>query len=382
MPRHAIRVEVESKNVTSNDRNAAHASGSTSDAIIASLNQPSAFQVVGYLWLGVPAPLYPLADSEIRKDKTLTEILDRIKSLEGKIDSLSIRAPFPATTQETAPSNVSASAALPPGTPGLVSSLDTSIFHSPFTPTAAPGNENHYKYVSSVHEMLGWPIVQQVLESVRPKTGLDLSTISRDGPAMVLGLHDHNQPLPVDSTGSLSQNQPLSFPVQGSGVTSLTIPSLTWDTMQRLGKAYFDTFNLMYPIVDRQLFLSVTMPSVFNEGFNERMPSTIALLIYALGEAAIAGTQGSPIHVSNGRPSGMKGGTATQPPGLTLFNEARKRMGFNLTDCSLGNVQIFALAGYGSNSSLRESCLLTDVVACIMERAVTIWYVFLGAENR
>lgn len=33
-----------------------------------------------------------------------------------------------------------------------------------------------------------------------------------------------------------------------------------------------------------------------------------------------------------------------RPPGLLFFNEARKRMGFNLTECSLENVQIFALA--------------------------------------
>jgi len=303
------------------------------------------------MWFGNRVNGYPLANDECRKDKTLAEILDRIKSLEGKIDNLNIRTSFSATSQETDPPSERPSTA-PLSVPhGLGSLLGTSIF-LPSAPTPAPGSEDHYKYVSSVHEMLSWPAVQQALELARPKTGLDPSAIARDGPAMILGLHDHSRRLPVGNTAPLDRDQSLSFPVQGPDTSSLTIQSLTWDTMQRLSKAYFDTFNLMYPILDRQSFVSSTMSLVSNEGFNEGMASTIALLICALGEVAIAGTQGIPIHVSNGRPSGMKGGTTTQPPGLGLFNEARRRMGFNLTACSLENVQIFALAGYDSNTPI------------------------------
>lgn len=118
--------------------------------------------------------------------------------------------------------------------------------------------------------------------------------------------------------------------------------------MQRLSKAYFDTFNLLFPILDRQFFMSDTLPSLFNRGFGQGITSTIAFLVFALGEVAIAGTEGLPIHVHshNGRPSGIRGGSKGEPPGLDLFNEARKRMGFNLTECSLENVQIFALARY------------------------------------
>lgn len=322
-----------------------------------STDQVSSRSLKTYLWFRNRVNGHPLANDERRKDKTLAEILDRIKSLEGKIDDLNIRNSFSATSQETDPLSERPSTAPLSVSHGFGSSLGTSIF-LPSAPTTAPGSEDHYKYVSSVHEMLTWPAVQQVLELARPKTGLDLSAIARDGPAMILGLHDHSRRLPVGNTASLSHDQSLSFPPQGPDVSSLTIQSLTWETMQRLSKAYFDTFNLMYPILDQQSFVSSTMSLVFNEGFNEGMASTIALLICALGEVAIAGTQGIPIYVSNGRPSGMKGGTRTQPPGLGLFNEARRRMGFNLTACSLENVQIFALAGYDSNLPVPH-CLLT-----------------------
>jgi hypothetical protein len=118
-----------------------------------------------------------------------------------------------------------------------------------------------------------------------------------------------------------------------------------WETMQRLSRAYFDSFNLLFPIVDRHAFVSEILPVVGQNGFTENMASTVALLVFALGELAIAGSQGIPIRVYNGRPSGIKGGTPTEPPGLVLFNEARRRTGFNLTECSIENVQIFALAG-------------------------------------
>lgn len=132
----------------------------------------------------------------------------------------------------------------------------------------------------------------------------------------------------------------------GSALTALpiTMSDLNWDTMQRLSKAYFDSFNLLCPVLDRHSFLSSTLPSVFSEGFSQDMASTIAFLVFALGEVALTGSSGPPVHANNGRPSGVKGGSKDIPPGLDFFNEARKRMGFNLTDCSIENVQIFLLA--------------------------------------
>jgi hypothetical protein len=72
--------------------------------------------------------------------------------------------------------------------------------------------------------------------------------------------------------------------------------------------------------------------------------SVTALLVFALGEVAIEGSRGQPIEEEGGRPSGVRGGSITRPPGLALFNEARKRIGFVLTEGELENVQIFSLA--------------------------------------
>jgi len=114
--------------------------------------------------------------------------------------------------------------------------------------------------------------------------------------------------------------------------------------MHRLATTYFDTFNLLYPFMDRQNFLSDTLARVQDEGFDGDRDSVVALLVFALGEVAIQGTEGQSISQDkNGRYSGIRGGSLLKPPGLALFNEARKRVGFVMNGCGLENVQIFSL---------------------------------------
>lgn len=123
----------------------------------------------------------------------------------------------------------------------------------------------------------------------------------------------------------------------------MTFPALDKDVMSQLATSYFDTFNLLYPFMDRQYFMQNTLPKVHSEGFEGDNESVIALLIFALGELAMDGARGKSISSHGGRPSGIRGGTATKPPGLALFTEARRRIGFVLTGCELENVQIYSL---------------------------------------
>ncbi|KAK0656855.1 hypothetical protein B0T16DRAFT_316060 [Cercophora newfieldiana] len=293
-----------------------------------------------------------------KKDKTLVEILDRIKSLEEKIDSLGSGGAFssPAAlhaqllASTLAPAPISTGASLNPGPPLHAGNFH---LHDASSGSASSGSDEHYKYVSSVHHMLAWPAIQQLLASAQPKIrSFDISSVERERPTGILRLHSPpSHSLPTSTTFASIRPAP-GIGIRGQGVAAVppTVSGLTWDIMQRLSKAYFNTFHLLSPILDRQAFLSSTMPSAFNEGFSQDTASTIAFLVFALGDIALAGTDGLPVHANNGRPSGIKGGSREHPPGLDFFNEARKRMGFNLTECSLENVQIFALASlyYGT----------------------------------
>jgi hypothetical protein len=122
--------------------------------------------------------------------------------------------------------------------------------------------------------------------------------------------------------------------------------------MHRLTTAYFDTFNFIYPLIDRQHFVSSTLTKVNSEGFNGDNDSVLALLEFALGELSIEGSRGTPVNVTVGHPSGIRGGTQDKPPGLALFTEARRLLGFVLTEGELENVQIYSLAALYYQSCL------------------------------
>ena len=203
--------------------------------------------------------------------------------------------------------------------------------------------------------MLGWPVVRHLLDAYNTKPGFDPELLETDGTTVVLGLR-YQQPLPVYSTLQ-DMSHIHGLPDPGAASFPLTVAALNWEAMKQLSRAYFDSFNFLYPILDRQSFESDIIMSVANNGFDEGMLSTIALLVFALGEVAVAGLQGLPLHVYNHTPSGFRGGTADHPPGLALFNEARRRMGFHLTNCSLENIQIFALARHVGPSGERKGLL-------------------------
>jgi hypothetical protein len=200
--------------------------------------------------------------------------------------------------------------------------------------------------------MLAWPVVQQLIEPFKPKIpNFMLTSADQDVRAIVLGVQGTTRTLPNDGVESLNPHQ--AAPIAGldlqipssSNSLQLPTPSLNWDMMQRLSKAFFDTFNFLYPVMDRESFNANILAAAAGGGFDDGALSALAFLVFALGEVSIAGTQGMPIGIYKGRPSGVKGGTLDRPPGLAFFNEARKRMGYSLTECSLENVQMFALAG-------------------------------------
>ncbi|KAI1770854.1 hypothetical protein F4818DRAFT_431242 [Hypoxylon cercidicola] len=225
--------------------------------------------------------------------------------------------------------------------------------------------------------MLSWPFIQQVLENKNPN--IDLPRLEKDGAAMLLGLQGRAVTLPTNmyasvnlsSEGaSISLQVPPTSQVEGMQAGGL---SMNWDTMQRLSKSYFDTFNLIYPIMDRQIFQAEVLPAIASRGFDESSSSTLACLVFALGEVAMSDVQSAPIATYKGRPSGVRGGTPDRPPGLLFFNEARKRMGFNLTECSLENVQIFALAAiyYGTCCHHLEFWRLTTSASLACQALLT-----------
>ncbi|TAQ89561.1 hypothetical protein B7494_g2138 [Chlorociboria aeruginascens] len=277
-----------------------------------------------------------------KKDKTLVEILERVKSMELKVDQIASRAAIPSGfgPPQTSPSSQ----------PSFRVDIEDPRSRSASSSRRLPqqlvtGRGQPYRHASAAHRMLTWPAIQQLLLQAVPSNTGDLNSLEQEGSAFIIRMQKGIPNLPLDE---ILQGRPFvgmqSQATREAGATRITFPLLTRETMHRLATAYFDTFNLLYPFMDRQNFISDTLSQVDTEGFNGDTDSVIALLVFALGELALEGYDGQPIEVVNGRSSGVRGGSSSKPPGLALFNEARRRMGFVLTECDLENVQIFSLA--------------------------------------
>ncbi|KAL8360482.1 hypothetical protein RB601_007217 [Gaeumannomyces tritici] len=280
-----------------------------------------------------------------KKDKTLVEILARIKSLEGKFDSMNTQhAGFTTPLYGhlvTTPGFQTASFARSGDLSAIPARLSGSDDSGPSSITMAP-----YTYTSSVHQMLRWPVVQGLLESISLSIpSVSASTIESEGATRALGLDNPTNRLPTGDAGAVTYAL-TTVGISATVSSQSTGSPLTSGSMEDLTSAYFNTFYMCYPILDQQHFTTQVLGSVARDGFTDSIQSTLVFLVLALGEIAILGFHGPPVSASGSpQPSGVKGGTPRHPPGLALFNEARRRMGFNLTECSLEAVQVFALAG-------------------------------------
>ncbi|THV56024.1 hypothetical protein BGAL_0001g00860 [Botrytis galanthina] len=280
-----------------------------------------------------------------KKDKTMVEILDRVKNIESILEQ------FPQLSTGIAEFK-------PSQTPLTHSSLNdplsfktgghtfaTSFSHPNEINTARIHTNSIYRHYTASHKILLWPAIQQLLLQVAPSNNGNGKFLER-GSVFMVRIQASRPPLSLDidlQEKPFVGMQSLASRVVGGSRT--TFPGLSQEAMLQLAMSYFDTFNFLYPFMDRQTFLSDTLVKVVSEGFDGDMESVIALLIFALGEVALEGSCGSPVDIYQARPSGIRGGSRpSKPPGLSFFNEAMKRIGCVLTECSLENVQMFCLA--------------------------------------
>ncbi|KAG8674456.1 hypothetical protein FPOAC2_00477 [Fusarium poae] len=297
-----------------------------------------------------------------KKDKTLVEILDRLKSVESKIDHIGLR-------ETTTPTifNTSQPSGVYPNTPLLVDPESQDSLPGTSIPATSPTpsrDKGGYRYDSSVSKVSEWLVVRHMFESLGQKPPSPVGEI----PTLPRGLRESAVALPLDGLQpvGISSNSTLQLPLHFSASASSldhSPPSVDWETVQRLSKGYFDVINTFYPIMDRQWFNSHNLGSIISNGFHEGIIPSLVLLVLALGEVALTTSEVS-ISAYKQRPSGIKGGTIDRPPGLSYFNEARKRMGFALSEVSLENVQMFALAAiYYSSCGQALECWRMTVSA-------------------
>lgn len=220
-----------------------------------------------------------------------------------------------------------------------------------------------YHRLTVPHRVIVWPQVQEHLINSNPDAAPALQEILRKGTPYLVNveMEKHSSPLPCAS----------GLPSVQSG-TGSAFPSITVHDAQEYTDAYFHSFNAYRPILDYEPFSRDIVGRVLRYGFVDGDPQTVlAFLVFALGQMAIDGSR-RPSFTQRGKSSGLREGTAAEPPGTRMFNEARRRLGFVLSTGSLETVQIQLLQATYYEANCRHVDFWRSTVAASMDCRVLV----------
>jgi hypothetical protein len=197
--------------------------------------------------------------------------------------------------------------------PSLKSVVDVlSVFQQPCrSPTA-------------LHNVLAWPYIYTNIINSGIIPSSDLQSILQEGGVRFIedDILKYSIPLScvVGSSGSIDDAEK----TENGHLCSVYLATLAPQQVQKYCDAYFNTFNLLYPLMDQEAFMNnVVAKSLREDHTDGDLGSILALLVFALGQVAIESMFDWPVSVADGRLSGFCDDLFSHPPGLGLFNEAR-----------------------------------------------------------
>jgi hypothetical protein len=226
--------------------------------------------------------------------------------------------------------------------------------------------------VSVSHRIILWPAVYTLMSSGSQNLVSDLHLLATTGSPWLLGkdASRHTENLPCD------ENLPC-YQLQSGAVM---FSDLSVQQVDTYSAAYFNTFNRLFPLLDPDLFMDGAVARLLHQGYRDNDPEgVLALFVFALGRLAHDGVLQDPTPIGLNGNSGVRNGKITRPPGLALFNEARRRLGLIRARCCLENVQILLLEATYLEACARHSDFWSSISAactsCIflIQSRVTDW---------
>lgn len=299
----------------------------------------------------------------------MVHILDTLTRLENKFDTFSLSdSPTPSSSSLPRPRRPLGQAAASPGALHRGAASDKDV------PLDFPRElQQYYQHLTVPHKIILWPSIYIHLINSGIQATSDLHYVLQEGTPWFIRqeLMKHPRPLPSDLVLPhfvLNQNSR----DQGQN-TAVAFPTLSIQQIQEQCDAYFNTFNVLFPLLNRDHFMNETVAPLLRDGYADGdVNAVLALLVFALGQVAIEGVFERPISLVDGQPSGFRGGDVEKPPGLAIFNEARRRIGFIATHSSLENVQILLLEAVYFESNARHMDFWHCTVAASMSCQVLI----------
>lgn len=123
------------------------------------------------------------------------------------------------------------------------------------------------------------------------------------------------------------------------------VPELLEENLIDYSNAYFDSYNVLFPVFERKSFMENRLPVVVRRGFGYDDPdATIVLGIAALGKMVDKGL--SDQDLSNGAISSASCHRQNRMPGAEIFHAFQKRVGGTAKGCAIEVVQIALLQAF------------------------------------
>jgi hypothetical protein len=177
----------------------------------------------------------------------------------------------------------------------------------------------------SAHQTIHWPGVQALLPHNLASTVRNLE-----------------KSYPTHLESSRQSLSPI-IPAQAVALTEDWLASLSLSCVKDLSNAYFDTFNRVYPSIDRDFYFSSTLAVVVREGFGYDMESCLVLNVMALGCMGLkAFEEGSFDTIQHTTITPLVRHVMDEEvAGLSFFNEARRRVGLCLCERTVEACQYY-----------------------------------------
>lgn len=235
--------------------------------------------------------------------------------------------------------------------------------HEPVSRTPAPEGRS-----APVHMIILWPSISTLVVEVNSYAAGDLQDIRSRGRSWMVthDLFKHHLPLSCEPVHP--ENEFYRLAVSGYCLNS-KFPYLNAARIQDYTDAYFKTYHTLLPILDEKEFVEDVVARVICGNYPDGDPRTVlALTVFALGQMALECTVRQKASRERRFRSGFRSGSAGRPPGIELFCEARRRLGFISTSCTLDNVQILLLQGTYYEANARHMdywrCISAASSAC------------------
>jgi hypothetical protein len=300
----------------------------------------------------------------------MVHILDALNRLETKFDTLAIAG---SASGSPDPNAGRLRKSVNPGSPANNSYHRSGTSNQEMSREFPRELQQSYQHLTVPHKIILWPSIYIHLINSGIQATSDLQYVLQEGTPWFIRqeIAKHPHPLPYDVA---LPYYALNTNLREQGIASkVAFPSLTIQQIHEQCEAFFNTFNVLFPLLNRDTFMNGTVAPLLRDGYADGDPNAVlALLVFALGQVAIEGVFERPISFIGGQPSGFRGGTVDKPPGLAIFNEARRRIGFVTTQTTLESVQILLLEAIYYEATARHLDFWRTTVAASMACQVLI----------